>query len=103
VKTNHSPIEKMERGTQIMSDPQIDLEYWSYEHEGLLRALEVMTDEIVLGDGEHPANHSALRGVHQALINHLKKLGPIMGDVGVLAHKKTKRARATETPEAPVQ
>jgi hypothetical protein len=87
-----------------MSDPQFDLEYWSYEHEGLLRALELVAEEIVMATGDgHPADRSALRGVHQALINHLKELGHIMGGVSVRVHRQTKSARSTETPEAPVQ
>jgi hypothetical protein len=78
-----------------MSDPALELEYWSYEHEGLLRALEVMIDEIVQSaDGGHPANCSALNGLHKALVHHLAEVQGIMGDVSVMVCREMEKATA---------
>jgi hypothetical protein len=76
-----------------MSSPALNLEYWVYQHEGLLRALQLTIDDITESqDDGHPANYSALTGLHKALTNHLGEIQSIQNAVGIVMHRERKRA-----------
>jgi hypothetical protein len=72
-----------------MSDPELSLGIWAYEHGGLLRALELIIDQVSLNTDE-----PALRPLHKALTNHLAEVEKIISDCNTLGYKERMRARA---------
>jgi hypothetical protein len=72
-----------------MSDPELALEIWAYEHRGLLRALELVIDQV-LSTTDEPA----LIPLHKALTNHLAEVTKIADDCASLSYKERMRARA---------
>lgn len=72
-----------------MSDPALALEIWAREHQGLLRLLNLVIDDLIQTT---TIDEPALLPLNKALKDHLGEVDSIVGDVRVLTHREMKRA-----------